>query len=448
MFSRTLLRTIVRTVALALAVASLSLPMQTAAQADNYTPRGGATFNNPIGSGDKQRAIFRHLLRSINSTPRGEEIHIFSWNFLTADGADALLRAQRRNVRVRVLMDTRNRNRDGVYNTQFARLKRGLNKGNRGRDKGRRSWARVCERSCRGRGGTAHSKFYLFSRVGKARQVFMQGSTNFTKASTTNQWNDIFTHKGQPAAYKFGLNVFKQATKDRPRKNPYATTQFGSTRLMMFPSYGSLKRDPLLNTLKTIRCRGARNTRNGRTNILVAPDAIRQSRGMALAKKMRALWQDGCDVRIGYTVMGVKQGRYLRREGGRGPVPLKHLVQDFDGDGDFDNYFHMKSLAVRGNVGGDRSGNLVFNGSANWSGLAKGSDENMGIYRSAKVEATYRKHIDYWYKNFPSRGGSARRSAGAEDQLIFGFDENAVYEDGTSVTDGEFDPFQELDPVD
>ena len=41
---------------------------------------------------------------------------------------------------------------------------------------------------------------------------------------------------------------------------------------------------------------------------------------------------------------------------GRGPVPMKHLVQDFNGDGEFDNYFHLKAMSIVGNVGGDRSG--------------------------------------------------------------------------------------------
>lgn len=444
-------RTVIRPLVLMLAIAGLMLPAQTTAQAapDRYSPRSGPTFNNPLGGGRKERAILRHVLRSINSSPRGSEIHFLTWNFNTKDGTDALLRAQRRGVRVRVLMDERNTNRKGVFNKSYARLKRGLRKGNRKRPAERRSWARLCKRSCRGRGGTAHSKFFLFSRAGKSRQVFVQGSANFTKASTTNQWNDVYTHVGNAAAYKFGMRVFNQAVADKPRRNPYATTSFGSTSLMQFPAYGGLKRDPLMRTLRSIKCRGARNTRNGRTNLIITPDVIRQDRGMALARRIRAMWQDGCDIRIGYTVVGVKHGRYLRRGGGRGPVPMKHLVQDFDGDGDFDNYFHLKSMAVRGHIGGNRSANLVFNGSANWSSLAKVSDENMGIYRGKRAERRYRKHMDYWYKNFPGSAGRYARSArGGEDQLVFGFGENAVYEDGTPVGGPGFDPFRELAAVD
>ena len=93
---------------------------------------------------------------------------------------------------------------------------------------------------------------------------------------------------------------------------------------------------------------------------------------MALARKVRELWDRGCDIQIGYTVIGVDVGRVLRSPAGRGPVPMKHLVQDFDGDGEFDNYFHLKAMSIVGNVGGDRSGYVVLNGSANWSGLARG----------------------------------------------------------------------------
>ena len=80
---------------------------------------------------------------------------------------------------------------------------------------------------------------------------------------------------------------------------------------------------------------------------------------------------------------------------------MKHLVQDFDEDGEFDNYFHLKSMSIVGNVGGDRSGYVVLNGSANWSGLARVSDENLGIYWNKQRTLQYEEHIDYWYTNFP-----------------------------------------------
>ena len=441
----------IRTLALMLATVGLLVPTQMSAEAapDNYTPRSGATFNSPLGNRDSQRAILRKILRSVDSSPRGSNINMFTWNFLTRDGTDALLRAQRRGVRVHVLMDKGNVEIDGVQNGPFRRLKAGLRDGNDGRPAARRSWARLCENSCRGRGGSAHSKFFTFSQVGKARRVVMQGSANFTVASTTNQWNDIYTHVRNRAAFDFANRIFRQATNDRPLRNPYASKRFGGVKLLMFPDNSRMSRDPVLRLLNQIRCKGATNTASGRTVIRIAPDVIRHERGMVLAKKVRRLWQNGCDVKIGYTVMGIAIGRMLRERGGRGPVPMKHLVQDFDGDGLFDNYFHLKSMTVRGHVAGDRSGFALLNGSANWSRLAKSSDENLGIYRFKAPVTRYQKHIDYWYNNFPSDGrrSGARMTVGGGDQLVFGSGTDAVYEDGTAVGNGDFNPFANIDEV-
>lgn len=439
----------IRTLALMLATVGLLVPTQSASAApDNFTPRSGPTFNSPLGDRAAQRAIFHRIIRATNSSPRGSEIHMFTWNFLTREGTDALLRAQRRGVRVRVLMDQANMDLDGVTNSPYRRLRAGLRNGNDGRPKARRSWARMCQNSCRGKGGAAHSKFFVFSHVGKARRVVMQGSANFTVASTARQWNDVFTHVGNRAPYRFALRIFREAATDKRQPDPYAVKRFGGVKLLMFPNYKRMSRDPVLRLLNEVKCRGARNTASGRTVIRIAPDVIRHDRGMVLAKKVRRLWESGCDVKIGYTVLGIDIGKMLRSDKGRGPVPLKHLVQDFDGDGQFDRYFHLKSMTIRGNVGGNPRGVALLNGSANWSGLGKVSDENLGIYRQRGPVSRYQKHIEFWYDNFPSSARtSARTPVGGGDRLIFGSGSDAVYEDGTPVGRGDFDPFANLEEV-
>jgi hypothetical protein len=178
---------------------------------------------------------------------------------------------------------------------------------------------------------------------------------------------------------------------------------------------------------------------------------------------VRQLWDAGCSYRIGYTVMGVEVGRMLRADTGRGPVPMKHLVQDTDGDGEFDNYFHLKAMSIVGNVGGNRGNYVTLNGSANWSGLAKSSDENLGIYWNKDLTLRYQDHLDYWYENFPESvppddedptdptaspdpGTTARLGAtSSDDQLVFGSGKNAVYEDGTPYSTTGVNPYAQLD---
>ncbi|MGB0101832.1 MAG: phospholipase D-like domain-containing protein [Nocardioides sp.] len=427
----------------------------TAGTPDNFRPKAGANFNNPTGDRDARRGIYRRIIRSVDSAPKGSTIKFFTWNFLTSQGTDVLLRAQRRGVTVRLIMDASN-NRDEVGNPPFRRLRSGLHQGNKAKPKRPNSWAKTCQNSCRGPGGAAHAKFFMFSEVGKkAKKVVMQGSANFTLASTNNQWNDTVTHVNHKGVWKFYNKVFGQAAKDKKRKSPLAKETFKGFTLYMFPLGGRERQDPVMKLLKQVKCRGAKNTASHRTVIRIAPDVIRNPRGMALARKVRGLWNAGCDIRIGYTVLGIDVGRYLRSSDGRGPVPMKHLVQDFDGDGRFDNYFHLKAMTVVGHVGNDRSDHVVLNGSANWSGLGKVSDENIGVYRRKQLTLRYQNHLNYWYNNFPSdRSRSARsstaaqRAAAQEGELVFGSGPNAVYEDGTPYSLTGVDPYANLDVLD
>jgi hypothetical protein len=263
----------------------------------------------------------------------------------------------------------------------------------------------------------------LFSRSGKARNVLIQGSANLTTAAAGNQWNDIRTTTGAGSGYGFTRKVFRQMAKDKPARKPYVTWKNGPDKLAFFPSAGRRAADPVRGLLSRVKCRGATNTPTGRTRILVAPDALREDRGLELARKLRRLWVAGCGVRIGYTVMGIDVGQMLRKSSPRGPVPLTHMVRDVNGDGQFDDYFHMKSMTIVGNVGGDRNNWVTLNGSANWSDAAARSDENLGIIHRKGLTQRYEEHLGYWYKFF--NRSSARytyaRQAVADDRYVDGF---------------------------
>jgi hypothetical protein len=400
----------------------LLVPAQAAVAAERYTPTGGVTFNSPLGDSATRNRIFNKITRSIYAAPKGSTIRIFTWNFLTRAGVEALLKAQDRGVRVKLLMSESNTTE--IENQPFARLHRGLKAGNQHRKPIRHSWARVCSGSCRGKGGTAHAKYYLFSKSGKARHVLMQGSANYTVASGSNQWNDIVTSVGREKLYDYAKHVFQQAARDEPVRPPFIGENFGTTRLMFFPDTGKNVTDPVMDLLNEVRCRDAENTPNGRTVLRLAPDVIRQERGMVIGRKLRSLWEHGCDIHIGYTVLGVAVGRMLRSHSGRGPVPLKHLVQDVDGDGEFDNYFHLKAMSIVGHLRKDRSAYALLNGSANMSGLSKVSDENVGVYRRKQITMKYQDHINYWYDNFPQTDPTPTTSS----RLMFGDGANYVLE--------------------
>ena len=53
------------------------------------------------------------------------------------------------------------------------------------------SFARECRGSCRGGGGTAHSKYFLFNNVGLRHEpnIVIQSSMNLTPMGYQGQWN-------------------------------------------------------------------------------------------------------------------------------------------------------------------------------------------------------------------------------------------------------------------
>jgi hypothetical protein len=173
-----------------------------------------------------------------------------------------------------------------------------------------------------------------------------------------------------------------------------------------------------------VKCRGAA-TPSGRTRLRIAPDVIREARGMRLGVKIRELWNAGCDIRVGYTVVGRDVGRAMRAPTSRGRLPMRHLVQDRDDDGQFDNYFHMKTMTIVGRIGKKRANHVTFNGSANWSSVSARSDENMGMSWRKGMTLKVEKHLNFWYSSpafTPDRRArsSFARQATADGRMVDG----------------------------
>lgn len=381
-----------------------------------YRVRPGVTFNSALGTVAKRRAIISKINSAIAHTGKGQRIRIFSWKIWTRAGVTALLNAQKRGVKVQAIMDKKNTIVEN--NPHFWRLRNGLKAGNKGKPRARRSAAKLCDHSCRGKGGAAHSKFMLFSKAGKSRHVYMNSSANWGDAAANLQWNDMYTFVGDRGIYDAAARVFDEAWRDKPVKGPWFehSTDGGSVVVAWAPTDAkSRKRDRLLNTLRKVKCRGAASgagNANGRTVIRSAPDVIRGEPGMTIARQMRRLWNAGCDVKIGYTVMGKDVSQLLRAPGPRGPVPLRHLTQDFDGDGVFDRYFHLKAYTVNGVIGKNKKATWMSAGSSNTSGLALVSDEAFTYFINRPgITKRYQNHINYWFDHFPSSSPTSRLTA-------------------------------------
>jgi hypothetical protein len=367
-----------------------------------YSPKPGVVFNSALGPRADRNRIFGKIISAINHAPERSRIRVMSWNIMSRTAVDALLRAQARGVKIRVLMD--NTNLVDIPNPGFHRLKSGFKRANQDIKMQRRSYAKTCMQSCRGARGAAHSKIYLFSKTGKAKHVVMSGSANLTVAGAVNQWNDMYTWVDNRKLFNFAARVYREMWQDSPVAQQFVQYSTGKDLLGFTPLIGPGGRtaDPVQDLLNRVTCTGAvKAGKKGRTVVRAAPDVMRNERGMAIAQRLRDLWIQGCDVRIAYTVMGVQIFRFLGQGTARGPVPKKHLVQDFDGDGEFDNYFHLKALTINGVFDGNPTSFVTLNGSSNWSGYAAVSDENFGILVRRAPTLKYQHFIDYWYENFP-----------------------------------------------
>ncbi|WP_345519684.1 phospholipase D-like domain-containing protein [Nocardioides conyzicola] len=376
-----------------------------------YTPAAGPTFNNPYGSTDSRRAIIRKLLKTIDSVPRGEEIRIASWNVRSSNITAALLRANKRGVSVQVVMDGSNWAPDN-RNPDAARLAYGLKQGSKKRKKAvNRSWLRRCQSACRGPHGIAHTKFYLFSKSGRAKNVVIYGSNNATELAADIQWNDVYTRVNKPDEYREFLSVFNEMAKDRkPKGGAYRQWNHGPFSAIFYPYSGKAvpSGDPALNVLNKVRCLGATGGTgvHGHTKIRIAQTAMYGDRGIAIAKRLAIMHRRGCDIRLVYAMFGNEVLRIMRQEAGR-PIPMTHLAWDRDEDGIYDRYVHMKTLTISGVYDGKTNASVTINGSANWTHVSLVSDEVIGVIRSSYTTKRYSNWIDYLFTHRPSSWGTS-----------------------------------------
>lgn len=350
-----------------------------------WTPPIGVLFNDPIVGG-RARAILARVIRSIRATVKGETIRIVVWNLDDRPIVAALLDAVHRKVTVQVVVSGL------TANHNWTTLREGL-RVNRRDD----SFARKCHGACRSRAKIMHAKIFMFSRIHKASNISMFGSTNLTTPAGNRQWNDMVTVKNKHL-YDFFVKTFNEYAKDRPIRHPFEVYDEGRYRATLFPA---LDRNPVVAQLRKVACRGATGgtgNPNGRTEIRIAIAGWFDAYGGAIARQLRVLWERGCDIKIVTTLAGRAVNRYLRNPSGRGPVPMREVTIDNNDDGIPERYLHMKAIAVSGVFDGDRAASVVLTGSPNWSTRAQRSDEVwVRLLDRPIIVRQYHRHVDRLY---------------------------------------------------
>jgi hypothetical protein len=194
--------------------------------------------------------------------------------------------------------------------------------------------------------------------------------------------------------------AFDEYAKDKPVPEPSEVRTLGDYRVWVYPVDGT---NPQADQLEKVRCHGATGgtgTRDGRTRIRIAVAGWFDTYGQEIADRLRVLWDRGCDVRIVTTLAGRGVNQTLKAGTGRGPVPIRQLAWDANGDGIPDKYLHQKSMAISGVFGADTSASVVFTGSPNWSSRAARSEETwVRIVDRPKMTRRYLSHVDQLFRS-------------------------------------------------
>lgn len=337
---------------------------------DNYGAPSGLAFSHPYRSGYRFK-IRDRIMRTINSVPPGGRIQLASWSFSSKAYRKALKRARARGVAVQIVLAQRNKASNSDY--RALRDTYGTTITSTG------SWVRKCVYSCRGRKGTMHSKIFLFSSSYRTPWVTMTGSANLTDFAVTNQWNQMNTVSGNKEVYDRAVRIFDQLKADRVANPMYVEANYSSYPTMtsyFYPTTAvSTSTDFMYKALRYVNCRGAANTGDGRTVIKIAMYAWYEERGKWLAKRVRQLWQEGCQVQIVYAISSNPVKKILYSPSGRGRIPMRQILLT-NKSGTPIYYLHDKWVAIKGSYGSNRSANVSLQGSFNFSDLGFTSDEN------------------------------------------------------------------------
>lgn len=375
----------------------------------------GPKFNNPMVPKDRF-VIERHVLRAIRNTPKGEKITISAYSLDRQVFADELIRAKRRGVKVQVLLN------DHLVPNAQVRIQRVL-----GNNTKKSSFLRRCVSGCRAdknEYNNLHSKFYLFSRTGRNRNVVMLGSYNMTLNAVRWQWNDLWTTVGKKTLYNEFLTLFRDMKPDwDKRRATYNFCENGRDcpagdqqkyHTVVFPKYTTPSDDVVLHLLNNVQCLYTDATGvQRRTRLALSMHTMRGNRGNYIAAKLRDLYAQGCALRVNYGLMGYHTKQQIGAPTARGRVPLRstgfNLKDDVPtGDPEIDNqpenierYTHHKYFVLKGSYKGNVDSNIVWTGSTNWSSLGTPQDEILFTVHGRGVVRDYLKNFNLmWGKPY------------------------------------------------
>ena len=406
-------------------------------------------FSFPNTNGADRLAIRSRVLETIRSvwggkkTPRqmtyegNGTIRIATWSFNDWDVAHALVNAQKRGVSVQIVA-AKSANADHApWRWLKNQLGQRLYIPSKAGSRDKVSFARECKGSCRGAGGTAHAKYFMFDNVGSShvRNIVVQSSMNLTLMGFRGQWNQAEVWHNQ-SIYDSFLTIYRQTRIGRAVKATYRTFQNGTVKSSFYPlHHASASNDPVMSMLNATSCTGATagGNANHRTRIRIIQYSLYGDRGVWLAKKLRRLWNNGCDLKMIYSVSSRPVIQILRNGSGRGPIPLRQSVI-INSHREIVKYNHSKWMTITGHYGGNTAAYVTMSGSANWSLFAFSGDEQVQTITSQTQALRHMRIFDKTWRqgssHMPGFGLKAKEGRVTEAMILRSIPEEPTWGKG------------------
>jgi len=401
----------------------------------HFSLHNGPSFNRPGGSNAQRRVNLNRVIRTIRSMPGYAEaypgrcptdsalipgsIKISSYSLTDRTFARAVVAASRRCISVQVLMNSHlNRKTDPAWRI----MEDGLGTKTVKNGAPAASFAHRCHSACRG-SGVMHTKMFLFNSTlpdtsqNTYRNIVMFGSTNMTSNAAHVQYNDLYVQRGRSALYSQFANMFDLMKADNGwHRNPTLSAA-GAYQATFWPLAKSSTVDPYVRAFRSVSCSGATGGTgiNGHTVVYVNMHAWFGTRGLALAKQVRSLYNKGCYVRVLYSFMSYTVFKQLHTGTGS-RMSVRRTLFSHNGKTAY-VYSHFKNIDVSGHVGSDTSAKVVWTGSNNFTNSGTKFDEVNVRIASRSTYNAYVKQF-HWiskhksstvYANYsePSGGGRA-----------------------------------------
>ncbi len=389
------------TTALVLGVGSVALSTRveaaaaaSAAQVTAVTPQVSrpatrtTVFNDPWSTRTSaQNRITDLQIGLINSAPRGAAVTLATYSISDSRVVNALVKAHRRGVKVRVLVDDH-----GTYQaTKALRAKLGTKQS-------ARSFVVSCRYACAsdhtyptadGKGVTRpyqHSKFLAVSKAGSSTYVTVIPSGNLTAAAVNAQANDALVTRNDKLLYDFLLGRFDAlrvdpnnpaATHDAVTSGPTSLTQYP----MVLPAGEKVGRshDPYYQQFGELDC-----SAGGSVKVAMA---MWSRPRRYLAQQLAGMAEKGCEV----TIIGDPNtwGAEIRADLAGTKVKIRRV------DGSEGDIMHSKIVIIDGHTADGRRVHSVTAGSPNWLHQSLYYNDELGFTTSdAAVVASYEAHLD------------------------------------------------------